>query len=88
MASDANAVCGINWPNTMVAPTNGAVNSHRRAQTMVENAQIFFFSLDTSSVVHVVSMASVDEMAIFETIAEHISNATRESPLTGMMNDK
>lgn len=82
MASEANAVCGISWPKTMLAPTKGAVNSHMRAQTIVENAQIFFFSLDTNSVVHVVSMASVDEMAIFEIIAEHMSKATRELPFT------
>lgn len=82
MASDANAVCGINWPNTMVAPTNGAVNSQIRAQTIVENAQIFFFSPDTNSVVQVVNMANVDDIAIFDIIAVHINKATRASPLT------
>lgn len=66
----------------MVAPTNGAVNSQMRAHTMVEKAQIFFFSSLTNSVVHVVNMANVDDMAIFDIIAEHMSNATRESPLT------
>lgn len=82
IASDPIAVCGINWPNMMVAPTNGAVSNQIRAQTIVERAQTFFFSGHTSSVVHVVSMASVEEMAVFETMAEHMRRATRASPLT------
>lgn len=80
--SVANAVCGTSCPKMMVAPTNGAVSSQMRAHTIVEKAQIFFFSSHTSSVVQVVSMASVDEMAIFETMALHISRATRKSKST------
>lgn len=82
--SVANAVCGTSCPKMIVAPTNGAVSSQMRAHTIVEKAQIFFFSSHTSSVVQVVSMASVDEMAIFETMALHISRATRRSKLTEM----
>lgn len=66
----------------MVAPTYGAVNSHIRAQTIVENPQIFFFSALTNSTVHVVNIASVDDVAVFSTIAENISSATRASPFT------
>lgn len=83
MESVANAVCGTNCPKTMVAPTNGAVSSQMRAQTIVEKAHIFFFSADTSSVVQVVRIANVDEMATLETIALHISRATRASVFTG-----
>lgn len=64
----------------MVEPTNGAVNSQIRAQTMVENAQIFLLSAGTNSVVHVVNMASVEEIAILETIAVHMNSATLASP--------
>lgn len=79
----AKADCGTSLPNMIVAPMKGAVNNHTRAQTTVENAQIFFFSLHTSSVVHVVKMDRVDEMATFDTIADTMSNTTRWSPLTG-----
>lgn len=65
-----------------MAPTNGAVSSHIRAQTIVDKAQILFFSGHTSSVVQVVSVASVEDMAVFEIIAEHMRSATRASPLT------
>lgn len=82
IASDPIAVCGINRPKMIVAPTNGAVSNQIRAQTIVERAQIFFFSGHTSSVVQVVSIARVEEMAIFEIIAEHMRRATWASPST------
>lgn len=44
---------------------------------MVEKAQIFFFSLLTSSTVQVVRMASVQDIAILEIMAVSISKATR-----------
>lgn len=81
MLSAAIAVCGTQFPKTTVAPTNGAVNSQILAQTTVENAQIFFFSLHTSSVLHVVSIAKVDDMATLDTIDIAIRTATRASPL-------
>lgn len=49
---------------------------------MVENEHIFRFSVATSSTVHVVSMAKVDEMAAFSTIDDSISRATRPSNVT------
>lgn len=52
-----------------VAPINGAHSSQILAQTIVEKAHIRFFSADTSSVVQVVRMASVLEMAILVPIA-------------------
>lgn len=79
---EAIAVCGTHRPKTIVAPTNGAVSNHILAQTMVENAQIFFFSSRTSSVVHVVNIARVDDIAVFETIEIAIRIATRASPVT------
>lgn len=81
MAREANAVWGTNWPKTTVAPTNGAPSSQKRAQHMVEKAQIFFFSLLTNSTVQVVKMDRVHDMAILEIIADSISSATR--PLIG-----
>lgn len=86
--SDAKAVCGINWPNTTVAPINGAVNNHILAQTIVEKPQIFFFSAQTSSVVQVVNIARVDEIAVFDTMAVHMNSATRASPCTENSNKK
>lgn len=44
---------------------------------MVEKLQSFFFSGATSSVVQVVRMASVDDIDVFKTIEEAISNAIR-----------
>lgn len=64
----ANAVCGTHLPKTTVAPTNGAVSSQTLAQTIVENAQTFFFSSHTNSVVHVVKIAKVDDIATLDTI--------------------
>lgn len=72
-----SAVCGINLPKTIVAPMNGAQSSHVRAYTIVEKPQIRFFSAHTSSVVHVVKMANVDDIATFDTIDASISKATR-----------
>lgn len=72
-----NDVCGINWPNTIVAPINGAQSNQIRAYTIVEKPQIFFFSTETNSVVQVVSMANVDDIAVFEIMALHIKKATR-----------
>lgn len=79
MAREAKAVCGISWPKTTVAPINGAPNSQKRAQQMVEKARIFFFSLPTNSTVQVVNMASVQDMAALDTMADIINNATRLS---------
>lgn len=81
MLNVAIAVWGTHVPKTTVAPTNGAVNSHILAHTTVENAQIFFFSAQTNSVLHVVSMARVDDIATLDTIDMAIRIATRESPL-------
>lgn len=72
-----NDVCGINWPNVIVAPMNGPQSNQTRAYTIVEKPHIFFFSAGTNSVVQVVSMANVDDIAVFETIALHIKRATR-----------
>lgn len=82
IAKDPIAVCGISRPNTIVAPTKGAVSSQILAQTIVDKAQTFFFSSLTNSVVQVVRIASVDEMAIFDTMALHMRSATRPSPWT------
>lgn len=82
MAREAKAVCGINWPKTTVAPINGAPNSQKRAQHIVEKAQIFFFSLLTNSTVQVVKMAKVQDMAIFDIMAVNINKATRPSKST------
>lgn len=59
------AVWGINCPKMEVAPIKGAHSSQIRAQTIVEKAHIRFLSAETNSVVHVVRMAKVLEMAIF-----------------------
>lgn len=69
-------------PKTTVAPTNGAVSNQILAQTIVENAQIFFFSSRTNSVVHVVNIAKVDDIATLDTIEIAIKIATLASPLT------
>lgn len=74
---DAKADCGTRSPKTIVAPTNGAVSSQILAQTIVDNAQIFFFSSDTNSTVHVVSIESVEDIAALEIIADNMSKATR-----------
>lgn len=79
---EAIAVWGTHLPKTTVAPTNGAVNSQIRAHTIVENAQIFFFSSHTNSVVHVVNIASVDDIATLDTIDIAIRIATFASPVT------
>lgn len=71
-----------NLPKTTVAPTNGAVNNQILAQTIVENAQIFFFSSRTNSVVHVVKIARVEDIATFDTIEMAIKIATLASPVT------
>lgn len=76
IAKEAKAVCGTSWPKTMVAPINGAPNSQKRAQQMVEKAHIFLLSLLTNSTVQVVTMDRVQEMAIFEIMADNISKAT------------
>lgn len=81
MLNVAIAVCGTQLPKTTVAPTNGAVNSQILAHTTVENAQIFFFSSHTNSVVHVVSIANVDDIATLDTMDIAIRTATRASPL-------
>lgn len=47
----------------------GAVSNQILAQTIVEKAHIRFFSAVTNSVVHVVRMASVLEMAILVPMA-------------------
>lgn len=44
---------------------------------MVEKPQIFFFSEQTNSVVQVVRMANVHEIAVFANIDDSISKATR-----------
>lgn len=59
-----------------------------RAQTIAEKAQIFFFSGATSSVVQVVKIANVDDIDVFKTIEQHISNATRASSLTANKTEK
>lgn len=83
MARDAKAVWGMSWPKTTVDPIKGAPSSQKRAQQIVEKEVIFFLSSETSSTVQVVSILSVVEMAIFETMAEHISRATfGSSPIT------
>lgn len=79
IASVAKADCGTSLPKIMVAPIKGAVNSHTRAHTTVEKAQIFFFSAHTSSPVQVVNSDRVDEIATLDTIAVTISNTTRWS---------
>lgn len=81
MAKEAKAVWGTNCPNTTVAPINGAPSNQKRAQQIVEKAQIFFFSLLTNSTVQVVRMAKVHDIAVLEHMAVNISNATR--PLKG-----
>lgn len=63
------AVCGMNWPKMDVAPIKGAHRSQIRAHTIVEKAHIRFLSAETSSVVHVVRMDSVLEIAIFVPMA-------------------
>lgn len=78
----AIAVWGTHRPNTTVAPTKGADSNQILAQTTVENAQIFFFSSRTNSVVHVVSIAKVDDIATLDTIEIAIKIATLASPLT------
>jgi hypothetical protein len=77
-------VCGINFPNTTVAPMNGAVNSQIRAQTIVEYPHNLFFSGVTSSVVQVVSIESVQEMPIFTAIAADMRRITRSIPITNI----
>lgn len=52
-----------------VAPINGAHSSQILAQTIVEKAHIRFFSTDTNSVVQVVKIANVLEMAILVPMA-------------------
>lgn len=82
----AIAVCGTHLPKTTVAPTNGAVSNQILAQTIVENAQIFFFSSRTNSVVHVVNIAKVDDIATLDTIEIAIRVATLASPVTSRQN--
>ncbi len=82
MLIEAIAVCGTHRPKTTVAPTNGAVSNQILAHTIVENAQIFFFSSHTNSVVHVVSMARVDDMATLDTIEIAIRSTILASPFT------
>ncbi|CAD7093445.1 unnamed protein product [Hermetia illucens] len=82
--NEANAVWGTSCPKITVAPINGAVSSHILAHTIVENAQICFFSALTNSVVHVVKSASVEDMADLDIIADSIKSATRLLPLTEM----
>lgn len=77
------AVCGTNWPKIDVAPIKGAQSSQILAQTIVEKAHMRFFSTDTNSVVHVVNIANVLEMAILVPMAvwkesNSISNQTFE----------
>lgn len=74
---DARIVWGYSWPKTIVAPVNGAQSNHIRAYTIVEKPQIFFFSPQTNSVVHVVRMAKVHEIAAFDIIDDNMSRATR-----------
>lgn len=80
--NDANRVCGINRPKTIVAPMYGAVSNHILAQTVVENEQIFRFSNGTNSIVHDASMAKVEDMAALDIIAISISKALRGIPVT------
>lgn len=47
-----------------------------RAQTVVENAKIFFRSADTKSTVHTVNTHSPIDVAILMAIVGAISNAT------------
>lgn len=63
------AVWGMNCPKMFVAPMKGAHSSHILAQTIVEKAIILFFSAQTSSVVQVVRIDKVHEIAIFVPIA-------------------
>lgn len=83
----AIAVCGTHRPNTTVAPTNGAVSNQILAHTTVEKAHIFFFSLHTNSVVQVVSIANVDDMATLDTMEIAIRIATLLSPVTVFKKD-
>lgn len=63
------AVWGTNCPKIDVAPIKGAHSSQILAHTIVEKAHMRFLSADTNSVVQVVRMARVLEMAIFVPIA-------------------
>lgn len=75
--NEAKAVCGTKVPKTTVAPIKGAPRRHKRAQQIVENEHILRFSTETNSMVQVVKMAKVLEIAIFEIMAVNINKATR-----------
>ena len=66
----------------MYLPTNGAVNSQIRAQTIVEYPHNRFFSAETNSVVDVVRIESVVEIAIFAVIEVTIKSTTRSFGVT------
>lgn len=76
------AVTGHNGPIIDKLPMNGSNSSHILAQTIVLYPQSLFFSGETSSVVDVVRIESVDETVTLATIDVASRRNTLSDPVT------